>query len=308
MKAMQAKLAIDSRDTIGEGPAWDGAGRRFLWTDNAVGVVREARFDGQSGWREGRRWNLNRLTGAAIPRVKGGLVVVAGTEVLTLNESGDISTLSCIDADAKLVRLNDAKCDAQGRLWVGTMAHDFTPGIGALYRVDPDGMVTTMLNDVGLSNGMDWSPDGATFYYIDSMTSSVDGFDFDAVRGTISRRRQVVPMPPSEGGLDGMAVDREGCLWLAVFGPGEVRRYSPNGKLLMRVEVSAPAVTSCAFGGVDGGDLLITTASLRIPDPVLPIIGWTVEMADKAAAAPGAGGVFVCRPGVTGKAATPFGG
>jgi sugar lactone lactonase YvrE len=207
-----------------------------------------------------------------------------------------------------VVRFNDAKCDAQGRLWVGTMAHDFTPDLCALYRIDPDGTVATMLKGVGLSNGLDWSPDGRTFYYIDSVTASVDAFDFDSARGAISRRRHVVTIPASEGGLDGMAVDREGCLWLPIFGPGEVRRYSPDGTLLMRVELSAPAVTSCTFGGADAGDLLMTSASLRIPDPVLKIIGWSEDMADKAATAPGAGGVFVCRPGVTGKPATPFAG
>jgi sugar lactone lactonase YvrE len=305
---MKAKLAIDCRDTIGEGPAWDAAGRRLLWLDNAFGIVHEAKLDALGTWRQSRRWNLDRLTGAAVPRAKGGLAVVSGTEILTLNEAGEIEPLARIDADAKAVRFNDAKCDAQGRLWAGTMAHDFTPGISALYRIDPDGAVTTMLRDVGLSNGLDWSPDGTTFYYIDSFTASVDAFDFDAVRGTISRRRKIVTIPASDGGLDGMTVDREGCLWLAIFGPGEVRRYSPDGALLMRVETSAPAVTSCAFGGPDGEDLLITSASLRIPDPVLPIIGWSLEMADNAATAPGAGGVFVCRPGVTGKPATPFAG
>jgi sugar lactone lactonase YvrE len=305
---MKATLALDSRDTIGEGPAWDGVGGRLLWLDNAVGLIHEARPISGGGWREGRRWNLDRVTGAAIPRVRGGLVVVAGTEVLTLSETGDVSVFARIDADPTIVKLNDAKCDPKGRLWTGTYAHDFRPAVSALYRIDADGTVTTMLENVGLSNGMDWSPDGRTFYYIDSFTAAVDAFDFDPVHGTISRRRKLIPLPASEGGLDGVAVDREGCLWLAAFGPGEVRRYSPDGRLLMRVEVSAPAVTSCAFGGPDGGDLLITTASLRIPDPVLPIIGWTVEIADKAATAPGAGGVFVCRPGVTGKPATPFAG
>jgi sugar lactone lactonase YvrE len=305
---INAKLAINSRDIIGEGPAWDGAGNRFLWTDNAVGAVHEARVDGRGEWRESRRWTLDRLTGAAIPRAKGGLLVVAGTEVLAISETGEVSTLTRIDADPKVVRLNDAKCDPQGRLWVGTMAHDFTPDMCALYRIDPDGSVTTMLEGVGLSNGLDWSPDGGTFYYIDSVTAAVDAFDFEGTRGTISRRRQIVRIPASDGGLDGMTVDREGCLWLPIFGPGEVRRYRPDGTLLMRVDLSAPAVTSCAFGGADGGELLMTSASLRIPDPVLKIIGWSVEMADNAANAPGAGGVFTCRPGATGKPATPFAG
>jgi sugar lactone lactonase YvrE len=304
----QAKLAIDARDAIGEGPTWDSAGRRLVWLDNAVGTVHEAKPDGEGDWRESRRWNLARTTGAVLPRAKGGLVVLAGTEVVTLSETGDIASFARIDADPNVVKLNDAKCDPQGRLWAGTYAHDFRPGVGALYRIDPDGTVTIMLEEVGLSNGLDWSPGGATFYYIDSFTGSVDGFDFDAVRGVISRRRKIVTIPPSDGGLDGMTVDREGCLWIALFGPGEVRRYTPDGALLMRVEASAPAVTSCAFGGLDGGDLLITSASLRIPDPILPIIGWSPAMADKAAAAPGAGGLFVCRPGVTGRPATPFAG
>jgi sugar lactone lactonase YvrE len=305
---MQANLAIDSRDVIGEGPMWDAAGQRLLWMDNAVGIVHEAKATADGGWRESRKWNLGRVTGMAIPRKKGGLVVMAGTEILTLNDQGEVATFAQLDCDPKRVKLNDARCDPQGRLWTGTYAHDFTAGISALYRIDPEGTATTMLEGVGLSNGMDWSPDGATFYYIDSMTASVDAFDFNAARGTISRRRKVIEMPASEGGLDGMTVDSQGCLWLAIFGPGEVRRYSPDGKLLMRIEASALAVTSCSFGGVDYKELFITSAALRIPDPVLPIIGWTPDMADKAANSPGAGGVFVCKPGVAGRPETPFAG
>jgi sugar lactone lactonase YvrE len=306
--SIKAALAIDCRDIIGEGPTWDSKGQRFLWSDNAVGTVHEARSDAQGGWRESQQWRLERVTGAAIARTQGGLVVTAGTQVLLLDDRGRTSVFAEVDADPAVVKLNDAKCDPQGRLWVGTYAHDFSPGVSAFYRIDPDGKVTTILENVGLSNGMDWSPDGATFYYIDSMTASVDAFDFDAAHGTISRRRHVVTFGEGDGGLDGMAVDSEGCLWLASFGPGEVRRYRPDGTLLARVEVSAPAVTSCAFGGADDAELFITTASLRIPDPVLPIIGWSVEMADNAANAPGAGGLFVCRPGVWGRPITPFAG
>ena len=301
-----AKLAIDAHCAIGEGPMWDEAGKRFLWCDNAIGTIFEARDDAHAGWRETRRWSLNRTTGAAIPRARGGLVVVSGTEIVTLSDSGELGTFARIDADPNIVKLNDARCDPQGRLWTGTYAHDFRPGVSALYRIDPDGSVHTMLENVGLSNGMDWSPDGRIFYYIDSFTASVDAFDFDAVHGTINHRRKAISVPSSEGGLDGMTVDREGCLWLAMFGTGEVRRYSPRGELLMRIQTSAPAVTSCSFGGSDCGDLFVTSASIRIPDPVLPIINWTVDMADSAATAPGAGGVFVVRPGVYGRPETPF--
>lgn len=307
VKQIKAQLILDSHDLIGEGPAWDAAGERFLWMENATGIVHEARGSGAS-WRESQRWTLGRVTGAVIPRARGGLIVAAGTEILVLDKPGQITRFAAIDADGSIVKLNDAKCDRQGRLWVGTYAHDFRPGVSALYRVDPDGRVTTLLNGVGLSNGIDWSPDERTLYYIDSMTASVEAFDFDAGCGLISGRRTLIQMPSSEGGLDGMCVDHEGCLWLPLFGSGTVRRYTPEGKWLAVVETTAPAVTSCCFGGADGGDLFITSGALRIPDPVLPIIGWSVDMADRASTAPGAGGVFVCRPGVTGPAATPFAG
>jgi sugar lactone lactonase YvrE len=213
-----------------------------------------------------------------------------------------------IDADPDVVHLGDGKCDPQGRLWLGTQPNDFTPGHCAFYRADPDGTVTTLLEGVGLSNGLDWSPDGATLYYIDSFTRSVDAFDFDARRGTIGGRRSIVKIGIGKGGFDGMTVDREGCLWVAVFGPGEVHRYSPKGELLARVQISAPAATSCAFGGADGGDLVITSASIRLPPGVVSLIGCSPETAETSATAPGAGGLFVCRPGATGKPATPFAG
>jgi sugar lactone lactonase YvrE len=219
-----------------------------------------------------------------------------------------MTSFAQIDADPNLVHLGDGKCDPQGRLWLGTQPNDFTPGHCALYRLDPDGTVATLLEGVGLSNGLDWSPDGNTLYYIDSLTRSLDAFDFDARDGTIARRRSVVKIGIGEGGFDGMTVDREGCLWVAVFGPGEVHRYSARGELLARVQISAPAATSCAFGGADGGDLFITSASIRLPPGVVSLIGCSAEVAETSATAPGAGGLFVCRPGATGIPATPFAG
>jgi len=305
---IKAALAIDARAIIGEAPTWDAASARFLWSDNAVGTIYEAMLDSYGDWHESGRWSVGRPTGAAIPRVRGGLIVVGGTDLFLLDEAGHVTPFVHLDADANVVKLNDAKCDRQGRLWTGTYAHDLSSGLGALYRIDPDGTVTTMLEGVGQSNGLDWSPEGDTFYYIDSFAHTVDAFDFDAASGAISRRRTVVKIPVGEGAPDGMTVDREGCFWVAVFGTGQVHRYSPAGALLARVEISAPAVTSCAFGGIDGGDLFITSAAIEIPDAVLPILGCSKEQVATSHTTPGAGGVFVCRPGVTGPPATPFGG
>lgn len=308
MRTMRATLALDTHDTIGEGPTWVSSAGRIIWTDNAIGLVHEARSDGAGSWRESRSWMLNRITGAAVPRAKGGFVVASGTDLLTLDEAGVASTFTSIDDDPSVVKLNDARCDPQGRLWSGTFTHDFSPGRGALYRFDPDGSVTTILREVGLSNGLDWSPDGGTFYYIDSMRRSVDAFDFDPFRGSLSRRRTIVSVPFGEGSPDGMTVDSEGRLWVAVFGAAEVRQYTPDGELLSRVEISAPAVTSCAFGGSDRQELFITSGALPLPEGVARIIGCSAEMARIAHTAKGAGGLFVCRPGATGKPTIPFAG
>ncbi len=236
--SLKAHLAVDARDMLGEGPTWDAARRRLLWSDNALGVIHEANPDRTGGLRESQRWELSQhftgpvvtgsnLLGAAIPRSKGGLVVAGGNEIFGLADDGHITPLVCFDFDPKRTHMNDAKCDPQGRLWVGTSTPGFTPGACALYRIDPDRTVSTVLENITTSNGPAWSPDGATFYYSDSPTLSVDAFDFDARHGTIANRRSIVTINRSEGSPDGLTVDCEGCLWLAVVGvAGEVRRYA----------------------------------------------------------------------------------
>lgn len=300
-----AQFTINARDRIGEGPAWDAAGGRLLWSDNELGIIHEARSDGAGGWCETKRWELGRPIAAAIPRAAGGMVVAGGVDVFFLSEAGASTAFVRIDADPAIVRLNEAKCDARGRLWAGTIVADFTAGLGALYRIDPDGAVTTVLRGVTISNGLDWSPDGRTFYYIDSLTLAVAAFDFNMTRGTLGERRDVVKVPRGEGGPDGMAIDREGCLWVAVVGAGEVRRYSPAGKLLSCVAIGTAGATSCAFGGSDGGELFITSLGRRMPDIALSL-GFTDAMMDNSG--PQAGGLFVCRPGATGAPAAPFAG
>lgn len=304
---LAATLAIDAGDVIGEGPIWDAARERLLWSDVERGVIHEAMPD-NPGWRETRRWDVNRGIGAALPRKAGGLIVAGGAEIFVLDESGGATSFAQLDFDPKLVRFNDAKCDPQGRLWAGTIAVDFTPGRAALYRIDPDGRVTTVLNDVTISNGLDWSPDGKIFYYVDSFNLTVDAFDFDPAGGTISNRRTIVTLERGEGGPDGLTVDRDGYIWVAVVGSGEVRRYSPSGALETRVGVPVPLVTSCAFGGPECEDLLITSIGHLPPDPALEKLdqGLASKMSDSPG--PGAGGVFVCRPGPKGMPATPFAG
>jgi len=307
---MRAELAIGSRDLLGESPVWDAARNRFLWLDQVRGTIHEATRDGFGRWHESRSWNLNRPLAGLVPRLQGGMVSGSGIEILTLDEdSGEVNTFVSLDAAPEQVVLNELKCDRQGRLWAGTRGTDIRKhGMGALYRIDADRSVSLVLADVSVSNGLDWSPDGRTFYYIDSPTFTVSAFDFNPTRGTIRDRRTLVTFAKGDGVPDGMTVDDEGCLWIAIAGTGQVRRYSPRGEPLEPILVSAPVVTSCAFGGADGGDLWITSAALRLPDEVLEAIGGTAEQALAWAAAPEAGGAFTCRPGRGGIRSVPFAG
>jgi sugar lactone lactonase YvrE len=304
MLQTQATLAIKAENKIGECPVWDKQHQRLLWVDHQVGTLHEARADGAGGWRQTQRWDLGRPIAAVIPRQPGGLVVTTGTEILLFDEAlAKCTPFVSLSVDPALIRLNDAKCDAQGRLWAGTFTTDFSAR-AALYRIDPDGTVTPALESVALSNGLDWSPDGSTFYYIDSLALTIEAFDFDAPCGTIGNRRTLVTFNRGEGGGNGMTVDREGCLWVALTGSGEVRRYAPNGTLLGIVKVPTTGVTSCAFGGPDGGELFITSRSGRVHEQIARMLSLTPErMEDNG---PEAGGLFVCRPGPTGPPATPF--
>ena len=306
MVKLAATLAVDARDWIGEAPVWDAVGAHIVWSDIRTGVIHEGKPDSRGGWYEHRRWDLGRPFGTAIPRHKGGLIVLSGTEVFMLDDDGVVVPYIRLDGVPSAMNFNDGKCDPRGRLWAGTFAHDHSP-CGILYRIDPDGTVSPMLENLMGSNGLDWSPDDSIFYHIDSTRQTVSAYDFDIELGTICKQRVIVSIARGEGIPDGMTVDRDGCLWIAVVGRG-VRKYAPDGRLLARVDTSTPMVTSCAFGGSDGQDLFITSVSMTAPPSALGLLGFTQQNAEEITKAPGTGGLFVCRPGSSGKPATPFAG
>jgi sugar lactone lactonase YvrE len=190
------------------------------------------------------------------------------------------------------LRMNDGACDPLGRFWAGTMHLDETHGAGALYRLDANGNAATILTGVTISNGIGWCPDAEHLYFVDTPTRGVDVFDFDAASGAIENRRRVATIEDGAGGPDGLVVDVEGCIWVALWGGWAVRRYSPDGELLAIVDVPAARVTKPAFGGPELDRLYVTTAMPDAPDPVQPH----------------AGGVFVVDPGVRGLASAPYAG
>lgn len=289
-RVMDAELVLDARAELGEGVTWDDRAQRLVWVDILRGLVNELLEDGRS-----RVWDAGQHVGAAVPRISGGLLLAVRDGFASLDDDGSVRLLAAVEADVEGTRMNDGACDPQGRFWAGTMAYQETSGSGGLYRLDPDGNVHKMLGGTTISNGFGWSPDGRTFYFIDTPTHSVDAFGFDPGSGAITDRRQVTAIDPADGSPDGMTVDNEGCLWVALWGGGAIRRYWPDGTLDTVVRVPVSQVTSCAFGGADRATLYISSARTGLSERQL-------------AAEPHAGGLFRCRPGVTGPPATPFAG
>lgn len=279
------EVAIHAGALLGEGPRWDAAARRLLWVDIEGRALHV--FDPARG--EDRSIPLDERVGAAAPMASGGVLVALADRLAVVElEQVALRTLISIPHGEKM-RLNDGACDPAGRFWVGSMALDETPGAAALYRYTSAGGLQHVLGDVTMSNGLGWSPDGGTMYYVDSLTFRIDAFDFDPATGEISGRRQWVAIEPGAGTPDGLAVDDEGGVWLALWGGAAIRRYSADGALDHVLAVPTDNVTACCFGGDDGRLLYVTTASVDLPD-----------------GQPLAGSVFVTDVQVSGPPARPF--
>jgi sugar lactone lactonase YvrE len=250
------ELAVP-RASLGEGPCWDAKAGALYWTDIPAHRVHRVTGDGAH-----TEWDTGQPPGAVVPRAGGGLVLAARDGFLAMDPgTGRLSMLAAVEPDLPGNRMNDGACDRAGRFFAGTMASDESPGAGALYVLATDRQVTRLLTGVGISNGIGWSPDDQRMYYIDSLTYRVDVFDYEPATGAIGNRRTFAALGAGEVMPDGLAVDSEGGVWVAVWGGSEIRRYAPNGRLTLTVDIPAANVTSCAFGGPDLRTLYITTAA-----------------------------------------------
>ena len=252
-----------------EGPRWHAERGELLWVDILGRSLHRGRpgLDGELESVE--TITLDRHVGAVAPATTGGYVLAAATGFLYVDDAGAVRELAQPAAGSGDVRMNDGACDAHGRFWAGTMAYDESPGAGTLYRLELDGSCTTVLSRLTISNGIGWSPDGATMYLADSGTSRVDAFDFNPSSGDISRRRTIVTIQEPGVAPDGLTVDEDGGIWVALWGGGAVRRYRPDGTLLTVVPLPVDRPTSCAFGGLDRSTLFVTTARHGLDDAAL---------------------------------------
>lgn len=284
---------------LGERPVWDAAAGCLIWVSINAGELHQFRPPA-GGRAAGDRVlaSVGVAVGAAAPRERGGYVLAAadGFRLLAADGSPDGPPLRPAGMGAD-VRFNDGACDPAGRFWAGTAALDGTPGAGALYRLDPDGSVREVFGGVTESNGLGWSPDGTTFYYIDSGADRlrVREFGCDPFSGKISGERDLITFAPGDGIPDGLVVDTEGCLWIAMWDGGCVRRYSPGGELLAVWPVPVSRPTCPGFGGAGLDDLYLTTA-------------WEGLDEAERAAEPLAGHLLRARPGTRGLAQARYGG
>ena len=272
------ELALEAHAVLAEGPRWDARTERLLWVD--IDGTALHRFDPATG--EDEATPLPAKVGAAAPTADPERVLVALTDRLAIVDlrSGEVEPLLDIPHAHDGLRANDGAVDTAGRFWVGTMAEDESPGKGALYRLDGD-KLTPVLAPVDLSNGLDWT--GDRMYYADTPTQRVDLLDYDEASGEVENRRPFVTIAEADGSPDGLVLDDEGGMWLALWGGAQVRRYSPDGELDVILDVPADNVTACWFAG---DRLFITTA--QSPQPL-------------------GGSLFVAEPGVSGPAARTFG-
>ncbi|MEQ4304764.1 SMP-30/gluconolactonase/LRE family protein [Plantactinospora sp. B6F1] len=268
-----------------EGPVWDPRTGRLLWVDMLAGDV----LTMTPGAGRVDRHHVDSVAAVVRPRAGDGyLVAVERGFLFTDAQLRPVRRLPNVWADPDL-RMNEGGCDPAGRFYCGSMAYDTRPGAAALYRLDADLVARRVLTDVTISNGIGWSPDGTLAYYVDTPTQRVDVFDYAADEAALTGRRPFARIEPADGSPDGLTVDAEGGVWVALWGGGEVRRYAPDGRLDVRLAVPARQVTACTFGGPELRDLYITTSRLGLDDPE-----------------PAAGALFRAEPGVAGLPVTPF--
>lgn len=266
---VSVRVAVDNGSLpapvrVGEGPHWD-AGGRLHWVDILAGSLHTS--DPASG--RTNSVTLPTLLGAAVPRRTGGFVVATATGFGTVDGHGELDPrLDILAADA---RMNDAKCDPLGRLWAGSTERGFAPGRGVLHVLLPDWTTYVVWEGLTLPNGLGWSPDGGTFYLVDTLEGEISAFDTDAAATGLTRRRLLRRFPTGAGMPDGLTVDAAGCLWVALWGGNRLVQISPDGDLLTEVPLPVAQPSSCVFGGEALDTLYVTTAreglSLSEGDP-----------------------------------------
>lgn len=281
---IEVVVAGDAR--LGEGPTWDTRTSRLVWVDVLDCKIHST----DTGSGSTVSIDVPSHIGAVVPRDAGGFVAALADGFWAIGD-GDQRLIAAVDAGDEM-RFNDGKCDPAGRFWAGTMGYSEEPGRGHLYRLDLQGSVSKQLAGITVSNGLAWSGDQRTMFYIDTPTRRVDRFAFDPDSGAISDRQAFFEIEANAGYPDGMTIDAQDGLWIAMWDGGRVHRYV-DGRLDRVIEMPVSRPTSVTFGGPELEEMFVTSAS----------VGLSVQQRTEQ---PLAGALFRIRPGVTGVPAVAY--
>ena len=287
------ELLVDAHAQVGEGPLWDEQQQVLYWVDILSSLLYI--YDPATG--ENRALDVGRHVGTVVTRASGGLMLAVQNGFASFDlETQELTLIANPEAHITGNRFNDGKCDPAGRFWAGTMAYENPTNQGSLYRLDTDLSVHKIFGDVAISNGIIWSLDHTTMYYIDTLRKSVRAFDYADDTGDISNERVIINVPEEIGMPDGMAIDSQGMLWVAHYGGSCVSRWNPNtAQLLLKIDLPVTQVTACAFGGPNLDTLFITSAAQELD-------------AAELARQPLAGGLFSIKTPYQGVPSFRFGG
>ena len=289
------RCAVGASALLGEAPYWSGRDGALVWVDMLAPAVHRISLPTSAARAVQRTWPMQRLTSVAIPRRAGGFVLAQPSGLRFFDPDRDIDE-AFVHPEAKREgnRYNDGKCDPRGRLWIGTMDPAGQPGRGSLLRVDPDGKWDRVDTGFTVPNGIGFAPRGDTLYFTESAGRTVFAYDLDLRHGTLSKRRVFATWADGVK-PDGIAVDEDGAVWVAIWDGWRIERWSAEGKLVRTIRLPVPRPTSVAFGGRDLSTLYITSARIRLTSATLEL-------------APLSGSVFACATGVRGTPVALFAG
>ena len=261
----KVELVCEIPSKLGEGAIWNYKTSELYWVD--IEGEKLHVFDTET--KMNKTLEMPCKIGTVVPCIEESKAVVAledGIYIVNL-KTNELKLLSDIESDMLENRFNDGKCDPNGNLWVGSIYMPQSKPEASLYKVQTDGKVEKMLGNITISNGIVWTKDGKTMYYIDTPTQKIKAYDFDLEKSTISNERVVVEVAKKDGFPDGMAIDENDMLWVGMWNGNAVAQFNPKtGKLIQKIQVPAHNVTSCAFGGENLDELYITTASVDMTE------------------------------------------
>ncbi|NNE76969.1 MAG: SMP-30/gluconolactonase/LRE family protein [Pricia sp.] len=287
----RAEILLDTKSILAEGPVWDWKKQSLFWVD--IEGRKLHRY--QPVNKQYTEWSFKEMIGAAVPTEDGCwlLALEKGLALFDL-ELENLAPCNVLENSNAKMRYNDGKVGPNGSFYIGSMHKEFIPESGNLYQVTPDLNAQVEIPKTTISNGLAWSADEKTLYFSDSAAHEICTYDVDSKSGSLSHKKSIITFPESYGSSDGLCIDQEGMLWVAHWGGHCIRRWDPETReVLKTIQVDAPHVTSCCFGGKNLDTLYITTARSGLDEKQLQNY-------------PLSGGIFFYRPEVKGTPITYF--